>query len=122
MPQRDDVFWCNRHDVFWLSGYGDSQARNFGGDPPKFQQIARHNGRANLSRRESNEHVVHGYQAISQARCISIHGSKELSSMVENCRREAEDASGLECLIESVNSFLTLREGLIYSSCAMCYG
>ena len=29
--------------------------------------------------------------------------------MVEDCRRQAEDASGLECLVELVYSLLTLR-------------
>jgi hypothetical protein len=72
MPQRDDVSWCNRHDVFWLSGYCDSQARNFGGDTPKFQQIAGHNGSADFSCREGNEHVVHGTKAVGQSRGISI--------------------------------------------------
>ncbi len=92
----------------WL-GRCDLETWDFPGDAAEFQQIIGEHGRADFSRCEGYEYIVHRPQAIVYSRGIAIHRSKESSGMVECGGCEAEGTPGVKGLLNPVDGFLRLR-------------
>ncbi len=87
----------------------DSEAGHLRRNAPKFHDIARHDGGSDLPRGERDQHIVEWTQAIAHSRCIPIEGSEDPSGMIHERWSETEHASGMKCLLESVNCSLALR-------------
>lgn len=96
----DATFMC-----LWGNGmlrFNNLEAGDFRSNAPKFQYVAGHDGCADFSRCESDEHVIHGPEAVDQSRSVSIHDSKQLPGSIKNGRCQAECAFSWKCLLKTV--------------------